>query len=213
MPKIVDHDKRRDEIALVACRVVAEYGFEKASMVRIARGAGYTTGMLAHYFDSKQGIIIAALRLILRRIDERLAQPAAAGARPDLLALLTEALPVDEQRRTECAFWTTFWGQVSTDKRLKRINSWVHREYLRLFERCLAQCWAEWSQWPAATREQVLRSLVTFINGLTAGAVANAGDWPADRQIEQLRLQLELLRAWAMGTVGAPPLSRKAAGA
>ena len=184
MPKIVDHDKRRDEIALVACRVVAEHGFEKASMVRIARGAGYTTGMLAHYFDSKQDIIIAALRLILRRIDERLAQPAAAGARPELLALLTEALPVDEQRRTECAFWTTFWGQVSTDKRLKRINSWVHREYLRLFERCLAQCWVEWSQWPPATREQVLRSLVTFINGLTAGAVANAGDWPrgpADR--------------------------------
>ena len=213
MPKIVDHDKRRDEIALVACRVVAEHGFEKASMVRIARGAGYTTGMLAHYFDSKQEIIIAALRLILRRIDERLTQPAAVGARPDLLTLLTEALPVDEQRRTECAFWTTFWGQVSTDKRLKRINTWVHREYLRLFERCLAQCWPEWPQWPPLTCEQVLRSLVTFINGLTAGAVANAGDWPAERQTEQLRLQLQLLRAWAMGTAGAPPLSRKAAGA
>jgi TetR/AcrR family transcriptional repressor of bet genes len=213
MPKIVDHDKRRDEIALVACRVVAEHGFEKASMVRIARGAGYTTGMLAHYFDSKQDIVIAALRLILRRIDERLTQPlGAAGARPDLLALLTEALPVDEQRRTECAFWTTFWGQVSTDKRLKRINGWVHREYLRLFERCLAQCWAEWSQWPAATREQVLRSLVTFINGLTAGAVANSGDWPSARQIEQLRLQLDLLHAWALGNAGAPP-ARKAAGA
>ena len=52
----------------------------------------------------------------------------------------------------------------------------------------------------------MLRSLVTFINGLTAGAVANAGDWPAERQIEQLRLQLELLHAWAMGTAGAPPL-------
>jgi TetR/AcrR family transcriptional repressor of bet genes len=213
MPKIVDHEKRRDEIALIACKVVAEHGFEKASMVRIARGAGYTTGMLAHYYDSKQDIIIAALRLILRRIDERLSQPAAASAaRPDLLALLTEALPVDEHRRTECAFWTTFWGQVSTDKRLKRINSWVHKEYLRLFERCLAQCWGEWVQWPPATREQVLRSLVTFINGLTAGAVANSGDWPAERQIEQLRLQLELLHAWAMGSAGAPP-ARKAAGA
>ncbi len=213
MPKIVDHDKRRDEIALVACKVVAEHGFEKASMVRIARGAGYTTGMLAHYFDSKQDIVIAALRLILRRIDERLSQPLdAPAARPGLLALLTEALPVDDHRRTECAFWTTFWGQVNTDRRLKRINGWVHREYLRLFERCLAQCWSEWAQWPPATREQVLRSLVTFINGLTAGAVANAGDWPAERQIEQLRLQLELLRAWAVGSAGAPA-ARKAASA
>jgi len=210
MPKIVDHAARRDEIALVACRVVAAHGFDQASMVRIAREAGYTTGMLAHYFDSKQDIIIAALRLILRRIEERLTLPAGATP-PDLLTLLTEALPVDTHRRIECAFWTTFWGQVSADKRLKRINAWVHREYLRLFERCLAQCWPEWPKWPAATREHVLRSLVTFINGLTASAVANVSDWPATVQIEQLRLQLALLHGWASGSASAP--ARAAAGA
>ena len=82
MPKIVDHAQRRDEIALVACRVVAAHGFDRASMVRIAREAGYTTGMLAHYFDSKQDIIIAALRLILRRIDERLSRPSGDAGRP-----------------------------------------------------------------------------------------------------------------------------------
>ena len=212
MPKIVDHAQRRDEIALVACRVVAEHGFDQASMVRIAREAGYTTGMLAHYFDSKQDIIIAALRLILRRIEERLLRPATAAAAPDLLTLLTEALPVDAHRRIECAFWITFWGQVSADRRLKRINAWVHREYLRLFERCLAQCWPEWSRWPAATREHVLRSLVTFINGLTASAVANSGDWPAGAQIEQLALQLRLLRAWAEGSAGAPRARQTASG-
>jgi TetR/AcrR family transcriptional regulator, transcriptional repressor of bet genes len=196
MPKIVDHNQRRDEIALVACRVVADYGFDQATVVRIAREAGYTTGMVAHYFDTKQDIIIAALRLILRRIDERLTR-AAGQATPDLLLLLTEALPVDEQRYTECAFWIAFWGQVSADKRLKRINAWVHREYMRLFERCLARAWPEWSRWTAATRDQVLRSIVTFINGLTAGAVVSRSNWPADKQLEQLRLQLQLLRAWA----------------
>ena len=203
MPKIVDHARRRDEIALVACRVVAAHGFDRASMVRIAREAGYTTGMLAHYFDSKQDIIIAALRLILRRIDERLRRPAQT-ARPDLLELLLEALPTNAHRQVECAFWITFWGQVTADKRLKRINAWVHREYMRLFERCLAGSWQEWPQWPPATREQVLRSLVTFINGLTASAVANPGDWPPQKQIAQLRLQLLLLHGWAMGASLAP---------
>ena len=199
MPKIVDHAERRDEIALVACRVVAAHGFDGASIVRIARRAGYTTGMLAHYFESKQDIIIAALRLILRRIDERLRRPAQGEARPDLLDLLLEALPIDTHRRIECAFWITFWGQVTADKRLKRINAWVHREYLRLFERCLDVSWKEWPHWPPPTREQVLRSLITFINGLTASAVANPGDWPAQKQIAQLRLQIELLRGWALG--------------
>jgi AcrR family transcriptional regulator len=209
VPKIVDHAERRDEIALVACRVVASQGFDGASMVRIAREAGSTTGMLAHYFDSKQDIIRAALRLILRRIEERLSRPPEGDTRPDLLELLLEALPIDAQRRIECAFWITFWGQVTADKRLKRINSWVHREYLRLFERCLAGSWREWPLWPATTREQVLRSLVTFINGLTASAVANPGDWPPQKQVAQLRLQVELLRTWALGAA----VAARAAGA
>jgi TetR/AcrR family transcriptional regulator, transcriptional repressor of bet genes len=197
MPKIVDHDQRRDEIALVACRVVAEHGFDQATIVRIAREAGYTTGMVAHYYDTKQEIVIAALRLILRRIEERLTRPAG-DAPAELLTILTEALPVDEERFIECAFWTAFWGQVSADKKLKRINAWVHREYMRLFERCLAQGWPAWSQWSAAVRDQVLRSVVTFINGLTASAVASQSDWPAPKQIEQLRLHLQLLYGWAM---------------
>jgi len=211
MPKIVDHEQRRDEIALVACRVLAQYGFEQATIVRIAREAGYTTGMIAHYFDTKQDIVVAALRLILRRIEERLTAGAGA-ARPDLLALLTEALPVDETRYIECAVWMAFWGQVSADRRLKRINAWLHREYLRLFERCLARGWAEWRQWPAPTREQVLRSVITFINGVTASAVASRAEWPAARQVAQLRLQLELLHGWATdgAAVAAPRKSRKA---
>ena len=204
MPKIVDHEQRRDEIALVACRVVAEYGFDRATIVRIAREAGYTTGMVAHYFDSKQEIVIAALRLILRRIEERLTAAAGAGE-PQLLALLTEALPVDATRFTECAFWAAFWGQVSADRRLKRINAWMHREYLKLFERCLARGWSEWRQWSPHTRDQLLRSVVTFINGLTASVVASPNDWPATRQVAQLALQLELLHAWARGGAAALP--------
>ena len=202
MPKIVDHAQRRDEIALVACRVVAEHGFDRASMVRIAREAGYTTGMLAHYFDSKQDIIVAALRLILHRIEQRLT--VGGGERhADLLALLTEALPVDETRFMECAVWVAFWGHVPTDRRLRRMNAWLHREYLRLFERCLARGWSEWSTWSTATREGALRSMITFINGLTASTVASRSDWPAERQVAQLRLQLQLLHAWAMQAGGA----------
>jgi len=211
MPKIVDHAQRRDEIALVACRVVADHGFDRASMVRIARAAGYTTGMLAHYFDTKQDIIIAALRLILRRIDERLIQPTAATARPDLLALLTEALPVDEHRRTECAFWTTFWGQVSTDKRLSASTLGAPRVHAPV-RTLLAQCWPEWSQWSPAKREQVA-ALARHLHQRThASAVANAGDWPAERQIRAAAAAGAAAAAWAMGTAGAP-FARQAAGA
>jgi len=68
---------------------------------------------------------------------------------------------------------------------------------MRLFARCVAEHWPEWTTWPPATRDHVLRSVVTFINGLTAGAVTSPRDWPASAQLEQLDLQLDLLRRWA----------------
>jgi len=196
MPKIVDHAQRRDDIAQVACQVVASYGFEQATVARIARAAGYTTGMVAHYYDSKQAIILAALRLMLLRIEQRLTRERQSGE-ANLLDVLSEALPIDAQRFTECAFWMAFWGQVSADKKLRRLNAWVHRQYMRLFARCFAKYWPEWPDRPQAAREQVLRSVVTFMNGLTASAVTSPRDWPAAVQLEQLSLQLELLREWA----------------
>jgi AcrR family transcriptional regulator len=195
MPKVVDHAARRDEIALIACKVVAEYGFEHATVARIARAAGYTTGMVAHYYESKQDIILAALRLMLTRIEERLTRDR--GGASNLLEVLSEALAIDEQRFIESAFWMAFWGQISADKQLKKLNAWVHREYMRLFARCFAEHWSEWGQWTAGVRDRVLRSVVIFMNGLTASAVTSPSDWSPPMQVEQLRLQLDLWRHWA----------------
>jgi hypothetical protein len=97
-------------------------------------------------------------------------------------------------------FYIAFWGQMPADPHLRRINDSLHREYVGLFERCLSRSWPEWAGWSEATREQILRSVLTFVNGITASTVANRSDWPARRQVEQLRLQLELLRGWARRT-------------
>jgi len=178
-------------------------------MAHIAQAAGYTTGMIAHYFDSKQQIILAALRLILRRIELRLTQRAGADA-PDLLGVLCEALPIDAQRRTECAFWIAFWGQLPADPELKRLNAWVHREYRRLFERCLREHWPESAHWPARLRADVSRSIITFVNGSTASAVSSPRDWPASEQVCQLRMHLARLRLWTQNSTGTAATEKRA---
>ncbi len=209
MPKVVDHAQRRDEIALVACQAIARRGFAQATMAHIARTAGYTTGMVAHYFDSKQQIILAALRLILRRIELRLTQRAGSGSY-DLLGVLCEALPIDAQRRTECAFWIAFWGQLPADPELKRLNAWVHREYRRLFERCLREHWPESARWPARLRADISRSIITFVNGITASAVSSPRDWPASEQVSQLRMHLAQLRTWAQAATATEHTEKRA---
>jgi TetR/AcrR family transcriptional repressor of bet genes len=209
LPKLVDHAQRRDEIALVACQAIARRGFARTTVAHIASSAGYTTGMVAHYFESKQQIILAALRLILRRIELRLTQRSGAMS-PDLLSVLCEALPIDAQRRTECAFWLAFWGQLPADPELKRLNAWIHREYRRLFERCLREHWPESARWPARLRADVSRSIITFVNGVTASAVSSPREWPASEQVGQLRLHLARLRSWASASTGAEHTEKKA---
>jgi len=76
-------------------------------------------GALLRY---QQDIIIAALRLILRRIDERLARPAAPTAEPDLLRC-SRGLPVDEHRAPSARSGPRSGDRSRTDKRLKRINT------------------------------------------------------------------------------------------
>ncbi|MEW9549949.1 TetR family transcriptional regulator [Nonomuraea sp. NPDC050783] len=53
----------RGEILTAARRVFAEKGFDKATVRGIAREAGVDPALVHHYFDTKEGIFAAAMRL------------------------------------------------------------------------------------------------------------------------------------------------------
>ncbi|MDG2481005.1 MAG: TetR family transcriptional regulator [Alphaproteobacteria bacterium] len=61
MPKQVDHDEQRSAIAHAALRVIARVGIESATMRGIAAEADCTTGLLTHYFSSRDDLIDHAL--------------------------------------------------------------------------------------------------------------------------------------------------------
>ena len=63
MPKIVDHELRRQELLAATWRVIARTGIVGVTTREIAREAGFSTGVLAHYFADKEDILAAALRL------------------------------------------------------------------------------------------------------------------------------------------------------
>ncbi|WP_214103633.1 TetR/AcrR family transcriptional regulator [Acrocarpospora catenulata] len=53
----------RGEILVAARAVFAEKGFDKATIRGIAREAGVDPALVHHYFDTKQGVFVAAMRL------------------------------------------------------------------------------------------------------------------------------------------------------
>src|SRR4029453_1374990 len=60
-PKVVED--RREQIAEAAMRVFAQKGYMRATNKDIAREAGITTGLIYHYFDSKEALLKALVEL------------------------------------------------------------------------------------------------------------------------------------------------------
>ena len=68
----VDHDSRREEVASVASRLIADRGLEALTTRALAKELGCSIGVLSHYFNSKEEIVMAAFQWADQRIDQRM---------------------------------------------------------------------------------------------------------------------------------------------
>lgn len=111
MPKIVDHDERRAALCLAAARLIHEKGLEAATVRAIAKAAGCSTGVLAHYFADKNDLVAHVLAFVnqqpMLRIQARMVEEPEPAT---ILALLDEVLPIDEERRMEWSVRLAIWG-------------------------------------------------------------------------------------------------------
>lgn len=115
VPRVVDHDERRRQIAEALLAVAARDGHEAVSSRAVAKELGVATGSLWHYFDGFDDVIRAAAAEITRRTDERI-RSVTAGLRglTRLDALMREVLPVEAETRTEAYVVVGFWGRLAT---------------------------------------------------------------------------------------------------
>lgn len=67
MPRVVDHDQRRQELLEQCFALFAREGYAGLTMRRIAKDIGTSTGTLYHYFDGKADLFAQMFRWIRRR--------------------------------------------------------------------------------------------------------------------------------------------------
>lgn len=67
MPKIVDHEARRREIAEAFWRVVARRGIEAGTIRAVAAETVWSRGVVEHYFADKEALVSYACRLAIER--------------------------------------------------------------------------------------------------------------------------------------------------
>ncbi|WP_406050393.1 TetR/AcrR family transcriptional regulator [Kribbella sp. NBC_00889] len=116
MPKIVDHDVRREEIAQALWRVVRRDGVRAASVRTVAAEAGWSPGAVRYYFPDQEGLLSFAMDLVARRVGQRISALDVKGSALTIaLRYLEEALPLDAERRAEFDVWLAFMAQAQAE--------------------------------------------------------------------------------------------------
>ncbi|HEY2261443.1 MAG TPA: TetR/AcrR family transcriptional regulator [Streptosporangiaceae bacterium] len=126
MPKRVDHEERRRQIADALLRVAAARGLHATGMREVAAEAGVSLRLVQYYFGTKEELLLAAMQHLAARYSARAvarfraASGSASPASPrDIIAaILTEGLPADDERRTFTVIYTAYLALSLTDPAL-----------------------------------------------------------------------------------------------
>jgi AcrR family transcriptional regulator len=126
VPKRVDHEERRRQIADALLRAAATRGLHATGMREVAAEAGVSLRLVQYYFGTKEELLLSAMQQLAAQFAERglarirRTKPADGPARPRdvIAAILTEALPADDERRTFTVLYTAYFALSLTDPAL-----------------------------------------------------------------------------------------------
>ncbi|WP_407268521.1 TetR/AcrR family transcriptional regulator [Radiobacillus sp. PE A8.2] len=129
MPKLIDQEKRKIQIAEATWKVIVEEGLEHASVRKIAKTAGLSVGSLRHYFSTQSELLLYSMNLVSERVKQRIENTNYQGAPLEMVTLaVSELLPIDEDRRIEMEVWFVFSAKTLVDSKLKATSEKVYSE-------------------------------------------------------------------------------------
>ncbi|WP_260634285.1 TetR/AcrR family transcriptional regulator [Streptomyces angustmyceticus] len=123
MPKRVDHEERRTQIAEALVRVAGRRGLHAIGMRDVAAEAGVSLRLVQYYFETKEKLLLHGLHQLTAGLGARVADRVrAVGEAPrpreTIEAVLLEALPTDEESRTFHLVYTSYAVLSVTDEAL-----------------------------------------------------------------------------------------------
>ncbi|WP_155931762.1 transcriptional regulator BetI [Methylopila sp. 73B] len=124
--------ERRRHLIEATIETVSDVGFKAASLGEIARRAGVSQGLFAHYFGDKDGLLEATLRFMAARLARATAARLRAARTPleRVLAVPESALAPEEFDPRTSAVWLAFWGQIMHSEPYRRVQS-IYQQRMR----------------------------------------------------------------------------------
>src|SRR3989440_9056706 len=131
-PRDEGEEARRVQLVEVTIDSLAEVGYVGTTLAEIARRAGVSPGLVAHYFDDKDGLLEAAFRTLARTLAARMRARLALARTPRgrVQAVIDINLAPEEFDQRTGTAWLAFWGQVLHVRGLKRVQTAYQRRML-----------------------------------------------------------------------------------
>lgn len=161
---------RREMLIGAALRCLAREGIQGFTIDRICAEAGVSRGLINHYFDGKDGLLIAVYRgSLYAGISDRIRMAAeaaetAGGAAGRLLAIVDATFDPEFFARGRLRTWLALWDEISVNPALRA----VHRDLYGAYRDQIAQA----VQQVAETRDLTVnaltlgRSFLALVDGL-----------------------------------------------
>jgi AcrR family transcriptional regulator len=119
MPRIVDHDARRRDIAKAVLRLVVREGVRGVTIRGVAQEAGWSTGIISHFVGDKQALLRAAVQEAAHHIGQVMETSGLLEQSEDRLQALLEAgMPLDGERAATCRIFFYFQAEGIVDPAL-----------------------------------------------------------------------------------------------
>ena len=124
MPKIVDHQQRRQHIASVAVKLIANQGLENTSIRQIAKESNYSKGIVEHYFENKDELISCAVDWVNESYNQRIETSVKnLVGLASLEVRIRKALPLDQAVVDDWKVRLRFWSLATVDSMQQKIQS------------------------------------------------------------------------------------------
>ena len=195
MPKIVDHQEQRRRFAEATMRVIASQGLEGVTMRAVAGEAGLSYGSLFHYFESKDDLLMHAIRhsteLQTRRVNEFQERHAGLAA---LEQLLCDDAIIDDSSRDAWMVWMTFLYKAANQPAYARLHDELMEGWLGRFRRLLADAQIMGEIDAGLDIEFEAKAIWAYSAGIGQLGLLDAGRLPPETQKQLIAAYLDRLR-------------------
>ena len=169
-----DQEGKRQEFVVAVMRAIAEHGYKDITVATICKAAGFSRGLIGHYFPGKDALLLRAAREVAKDF-ERATRMAAAEAGLDPLDRLhavvaaTFRKPVFTPERV--LVWVALVSTSHWSPELAEIYQQLYRPYRRGSSRLIKR--AAGARGAKVNPERLAITLTQLVEGLGSG-------WAAD---------------------------------